>query len=74
MVFVKISAENVDKFVGVEKGAENNVNEETLRTFATPIPSGVFAADVTTFEDFVIFLEVFVVCENHADLKFGKRT
>jgi uncharacterized protein (DUF2126 family) len=74
LIFVKIATENVNKFVGVEKGAKYNIYEKAFRAFATPIPGRIFAADVATFEDFVVFFEVFVERENHADLKFGERT
>lgn len=74
LIFVKIATENVNKFVGVEKGAKYNIYEKAFWTFTAPIPSRIFAADVTTFEDFVVFFEVFAERENHADLKFGERT
>ena len=74
LILVKITTENVDKFVGVEKGAKYNIYEETFWAFATPIPGRIFAADVATFEYFVVFFEVFVEREKHADLKFGERT
>lgn len=73
-IFVKIATENVNKFVGVEKGAKYNIYEKAFRAFSAPIPGRIFAADVATFEDFVVFFEVFVERENHTDLEFGERT
>ena len=74
MVVVEITTENLKKCIIVEKGAENDIDEEAFRALAAPVPVGVLAADIAAFEEGVVWLEARVAGENHADLKLGERS